>query len=123
MENTDKNYSLKEVEYFVKLAWFDGNNNTDKNGTPSYEIYAISDESYWEQIKEKIEVNIRTEASHKSIDDKVVLLKKEISELKYAANNNHAMTDEEKEWSSLHLGTVIERLEKIFESIEITRQK
>lgn len=53
MENTDKNYNLKEVERLVKQAWVDGNYNTDKNGNPSKEIYAISDESYWKQIKEK----------------------------------------------------------------------
>jgi hypothetical protein len=223
MGNVDKKYSLKEVEYFVKQAWVDGNNNTDKNGTPSKEIYAISDDSYWAQIKEGIEgdvrieesavidnylvfymepetisdgeikihlkqkllpaflkdkflsemddkiqsktitgddideflcrnwgknnmktqiivdakmsneqcdalvseiertaevigINVRTETSYKSVDDNIGLLKKEISELKYAANNNHAMTDKEKEWVDLHLGTVAERVEQIFDT-------
>lgn len=69
-----------------------------------------------ERTAEVIGLNVRTEASYKSVEDSIGLLKKEISELKYAASNNHAMTDKEKEWVDLHLGTVIESLEKIFDT-------
>ena len=69
-----------------------------------------------ERTAEVIGINVRTETSYKSVDDNIGLLKKEISELKYAANNNHAMTDKEKEWVDLHLGTIIERVEQIFDT-------
>lgn len=67
-----------------------------------------------ERTAEVIGINVKTEASYKSVDDNIGLLKKQIYELKYASNNNHAMTEKEKEWVDLHLGTVIERLEEIF---------
>lgn len=56
MENQkiNKKYNIQEVEQLVKQAWVDGNYNTDENGNPSNKIFAISDESYWKQIKEKI---------------------------------------------------------------------
>jgi hypothetical protein len=69
-----------------------------------------------ERTAEVIGINVRTETSYKSVDDNIGLLKKEISELKYAANNNHAMTDKEKEWVDLHLGTVAERVNQIFDT-------
>jgi hypothetical protein len=69
-----------------------------------------------ERTAEVIGLNIKTEAYYKSVEDNIGLLKKEISELKYAANNNHAMTDKEKEWVDLHIGTVIELIEKIFDT-------
>ena len=53
-QKINKTYSLEEVEQLVKQAWVDGNYNTDNNGNPSTKIYAISDESYWKQIKEKL---------------------------------------------------------------------
>jgi uncharacterized protein YodC (DUF2158 family) len=67
-----------------------------------------------ERVAEVIGINVKTEASYKSVYDNIGLLKKQIYELKNAENNNHAMTDNEKKWVDLHLGTVIERLEKIF---------
>lgn len=48
-----KKYTIEKIEHLVKQAWVDGNYNTDINGNPSAKIYAVSDESYWKQIKEK----------------------------------------------------------------------
>jgi hypothetical protein len=51
-------YDLNEIETIVKQAWVHGAYNTDKDGNPTHEFYSTSDESYWKQIKEKLNLKL-----------------------------------------------------------------
>jgi hypothetical protein len=53
-QKLNKTYTIEQVERLVKQAWIDGNYNTNSVGNMPNKIYAISDESYWKQIKDKL---------------------------------------------------------------------